>query len=108
MKKLLAAASVARRIQERIFCMNKIKGPVELDEIALKEASAGGEYLAPGVYVEEVSFRTGHGSTGANLRSDGELVQAVSDPATPLVLTVSSPLILNIQPKTWTAQSIAR
>ena len=53
--------------------------PAEINEAALDDISGGPEYLAPGVYVEEVSLRTGTTKRRAGLRSDGELVQAVSD-----------------------------
>lgn len=33
------------------------KTPETLDDNALADVTGGGEYLAPGVYVEEVSFK---------------------------------------------------
>ena len=61
--------------------MSGTKKPSELNEETLDQISGGPEYLAPGVYVEEVSLRSGSTTTTrrAGLRSDGELVQAVSE-----------------------------
>lgn len=56
--------------------MNRKTRPEEISDSVLDDVSGGPEYLAPGVFVEEVSFATAH----AGLRSDGELVQAVSEP----------------------------
>ena len=60
--------------------MTQIKKTEEIEDATLDAISGGPEYLAPGVYVEETSFKAGETTRQAGLRSDGELVQAVSDP----------------------------
>ena len=60
--------------------MSDTKKTEEIDDETLDGISGGPEYLAPGVYVEETSLKAGTTAKQAGLRSDGELVQAVSDP----------------------------
>ena len=59
--------------------MADVKKTEMIDDATLDGISGGPEYLAPGVYVEETSFRTRTSKSTAGLRSDGDLVQSVSD-----------------------------